>query len=83
MADWGKRCARRLIELGVPLALGTGGGHDGRARWTMLDALRFACGKLGLIVGRGADRHDGQRRHSPAAWATTSGRWSRASGPTW
>src|SRR6185295_12847359 len=31
ITTWGKRCARRLIELGVPLALGTGGGPMGGA----------------------------------------------------
>jgi imidazolonepropionase len=46
--SWGKRCARRLIELGVPLALGTGGGPIGKPPLTMLDAIRFACGTLGL-----------------------------------
>jgi imidazolonepropionase len=45
---WGKRCARRLLELGVPVALGTGGGPIGRAPSSMLDAIRFACGMLGL-----------------------------------
>ena len=48
IADWGKRCARRLIELGVPLALGTGGGPMGGAPSTMLDVLKLACGTLGL-----------------------------------
>jgi imidazolonepropionase len=48
IADWGKRCARRLMELGVPVALGTGGGQIGRGPSSMLDAIRFACGTLGL-----------------------------------
>jgi imidazolonepropionase len=48
IVTWGKRCARRLIELGVPLALGTGGGPMGGAPMTMLEAIRFACGTLGL-----------------------------------
>jgi imidazolonepropionase len=45
---WGRSCARRLIELGVPLALGTGGGPIGKLPVTMLEAIRFACGTLGL-----------------------------------
>lgn len=45
---WGKRCARRLIELGVPLALGSGGGPLGGPPLTMLDIVKFACGTLGL-----------------------------------
>lgn len=49
VASWGRRSARRLIELGVPLALGTGGGAPG-APATMLDAIRFACGPLGLTA---------------------------------
>ena len=48
VATWGRQCARRLIELGVPLALGTGGGPMGGAPSTMLEALRFACNGLGL-----------------------------------
>jgi imidazolonepropionase len=48
VASWGRRCARRLIELGVPLALGTGSGTIGGSPSTMLDALRFACNGLGL-----------------------------------
>ena len=48
VATWGRHCARRLIELGVPVALGTGGGPMGGAPSTMLDALRFACNGLGL-----------------------------------
>ena len=48
VATWGRDCARRLIELGVPLALGTGAGPMGGAPSTMLDALRFACSGLGL-----------------------------------
>jgi imidazolonepropionase len=50
IAEWGKGCARRLIELGVPVALGTGGGQIGRAPTSMLDAIRFACGTLGLTA---------------------------------
>jgi imidazolonepropionase len=37
-----------LIELGVPLALGTGAGALGGAPSTMLEALRFGCAGLGL-----------------------------------
>jgi len=48
VASWGRECARRLIELGVPVALGTGGGSMGGAPLTMLDALRFACNGLGM-----------------------------------
>jgi imidazolonepropionase len=48
VATWGRACARRLIELGVPLALGTGAGAMGGAPSTMLEALRFACTGLGL-----------------------------------
>jgi imidazolonepropionase len=48
VATWGRQCARRLIELGIPLALGTGSGPMGGAPSTMLDALRFACNGLGL-----------------------------------
>ena len=46
--EWGKRCARRLIELGVPLALGTGPGTESSPVGTALDVLRIACAKLGL-----------------------------------
>lgn len=48
IAEWGKRTARRLIELGVPVALGTGGGPVGRPPCSMLEAIRFACGTLGM-----------------------------------
>jgi imidazolonepropionase len=48
VATWGRACARRLIELGVPLALGTGAGALGGAPSTMLEALRFGCTGLGL-----------------------------------
>jgi imidazolonepropionase len=48
VATWGRACARRLIELGVPLALGTGAGALGGAPSTMLEALRFGCAGLGL-----------------------------------
>ena len=48
IASWGRACARRLIELGVPLALGTGSGPMSGAPSSMLDALRFACNGLGL-----------------------------------
>jgi imidazolonepropionase len=48
VATWGRGCARRLIELGVPLALGTGAGALGGAPSTMLEALRFGCAGLGL-----------------------------------
>jgi imidazolonepropionase len=48
VATWGRQCARRLIELGVPLALGTGSGPMGGAPSTMLEAIRFACNGLGL-----------------------------------
>ena len=48
VSTWGRQCARRLIELGVPLALGTGSGPMGGAPSSMLDALRFACHGLGL-----------------------------------
>jgi imidazolonepropionase len=47
VAVWGKGCARRLIELGVPLALGTGG-PLGEAPSSMLDVVRFGCSTLGL-----------------------------------
>ena len=46
--EWGKRTARRLIELGVPVALGTGGSPVGRPPCSMLEAIRFACGTLGM-----------------------------------
>lgn len=46
--SWGKRCARRLIEQGIPLAIGTGYGPADGPAGTMLDALRFACTRLGL-----------------------------------
>jgi len=46
--EWGKRCARRLIELGVPLALGSGGGPIGGSPMTMLDIIKFACRTLGM-----------------------------------
>jgi imidazolonepropionase len=45
---WGKRCARRLIELGVPLALGTGGCSLAGGPASMIEAVRFACCVLGL-----------------------------------
>jgi imidazolonepropionase len=48
LATWGKSCARRLIELGVPVALGSGCGPMSAAPVTMLDAVRFACGSLGM-----------------------------------
>ena len=48
LAEWGKRCARRLIDLGVPVALGSGCGPMSAASVTMLEALRFACGSLGM-----------------------------------
>jgi imidazolonepropionase len=46
--EWGKRCARRLIEFGVPLALGTGQVPLGDLSGTPLDILRLACCQLGL-----------------------------------
>lgn len=48
VASWGRQTARRLIELGVPVALGTGGSPMGGEPSTMLDALRFACTVLGM-----------------------------------
>jgi imidazolonepropionase len=48
IATWGKRIARRLIELGVPVALGSGCGPLSALSVTMLDAIRYACGGLGL-----------------------------------
>lgn len=48
VAEWGKRCARRLIEFGVPLALGTGHGPLGDQPETTLDILRSACRECGL-----------------------------------
>jgi imidazolonepropionase len=46
--EWGRPCARRLIELGVPLALGTGPATESGPVGTALDVLRIACEKLGL-----------------------------------
>lgn len=46
--SWGKRCARSLIGLGVPLALGSGGGPLGGSPMTMLDIIKYACGTLGM-----------------------------------
>jgi imidazolonepropionase len=46
--EWGKRCARRLIEFGVPLALGSGGGPIGGSPMTMLDIIKFASASLGM-----------------------------------
>jgi len=46
--EWGRRCARRLIELGVPIALGTGLGISTNAGGSMLDTLRAGCDRLGL-----------------------------------
>ncbi|MGE3913957.1 MAG: amidohydrolase family protein, partial [Chloroflexota bacterium] len=48
IAEWGKQTARRLIELGVPLALGTGHGPMSAASFTMLEAVQFACTRLAL-----------------------------------
>ena len=46
--EWGRGCARRLIELGVPIALGTGLGVSTNAGESMLDTLRAGCDRLGL-----------------------------------
>ena len=46
--EWGRRCARRLIELGVPIALGTGLGVSTNGGDSMLDTLRAGCDRLGL-----------------------------------
>jgi imidazolonepropionase len=48
VADWGQRCARRLIDFGVPIALGTGQGPLGDLGATALDVLRMACRQFGL-----------------------------------
>jgi imidazolonepropionase len=48
VGEWGRRVARRLIELGVPLALGTGQGSASGPAGTILDGLRVACESFGL-----------------------------------
>ncbi|MCC7371565.1 MAG: amidohydrolase family protein [Chloroflexi bacterium] len=48
LESWGKRCTQRLIALGVPVALGSGCGPLAAGPTTMLDAIRFACGRLGM-----------------------------------
>lgn len=48
LETWGKRCVQRLIALGVPVALGSGCGPLASGPVTMMDAIRFACGRLGM-----------------------------------
>jgi imidazolonepropionase len=48
VGGWGRRVSRRLIELGVPVALGTGQGTANGPAGTILDALRIACESFGL-----------------------------------
>ena len=80
MATWGKRCARRLIELGVPLALGTGGGPMGGAPSTMLERpVRLWHARDDAAEALIASTVNAA---FAAGSATTLGRWSRASAPT-